>query len=50
MEAGWMARFLALVQPGGRVLDLGCGSGFPIAAHLIEQGFQLEGVDVAPKR
>jgi SAM-dependent methyltransferase len=47
MEAGWMARFLVLMKPGGRVLDLGCGSGFPIAAHLIEHGFQLEGVDVA---
>ena len=48
MEAGWMARFLAWVKPGGRVLDLGCGSGFPIAAHLIEQGCQVEGVDIAP--
>lgn len=47
MEAGWMARFLACVEPGGRVLDLGCGSGFPIAAHLIEQGFAVEGVDIA---
>lgn len=48
LEAGWMARFLALVKPGGRVIDLGCGSGFPIAAHLIDQGFQIEGIDVAP--
>lgn len=46
-EAGWMARFLASAKPGGRILDLGCGSGFPIAAHLIEQGRQVEGVDVA---
>ncbi|MBL4544473.1 MAG: class I SAM-dependent methyltransferase [Oceanicaulis sp.] len=43
-----MARFLALTRPGGRILDLGCGSGFPIAAHLIEQGFAVEGVDIAP--
>ncbi|WP_440957420.1 class I SAM-dependent DNA methyltransferase [Oceanicaulis sp. LC35] len=48
MEAGWMARFLALAAPSGRILDLGCGSGFPIAAHLIEQGFDVEGVDIAP--
>jgi len=47
MEAGWMARFLALAKPGGRILDLGCGSGYPIAAHLIEQGFSVEGVDIA---
>lgn len=48
LEAGWMARFLALTRPGGRILDLGCGSGFPIAAHLIDQGFAVEGVDIAP--
>ena len=47
MEAGWMARFLALAPSQGRILDLGCGSGFPIAAHLIDQGRQVEGVDVA---
>ena len=47
LEAGWMARFLALARPGGRILDMGCGSGFPIAAHLIEHGFSVEGVDIA---
>ena len=47
MEAGWMARFLAFAKPDGRILDLGCGSGYPIAAHLIEQGRQVEGVDIA---
>jgi len=47
LEAGWMARFLGLATPGGRILDLGCGSGYPIAAHLIKQGFTVEGVDIA---
>jgi SAM-dependent methyltransferase len=47
LEAGWMARFLALAKPDGRILDLGCGSGYPIAAHLIDQGRQVEGVDIA---
>lgn len=47
LEAGWLARFLALASPDGRILDLGCGSGYPIAAHLIEQGRQVDGVDVA---
>jgi SAM-dependent methyltransferase len=30
------------------VLDIGCGSGEPIAHHLIENGYALTGVDAAP--
>ena len=30
-----------------KVLDLGCGSGTPIAKYLIEQGCQLTGVDTS---
>ena len=39
IEKPWLDRFLAHVPPGGSVLDLGCGSGEPIARYLIEQGF-----------
>jgi cyclopropane fatty-acyl-phospholipid synthase-like methyltransferase len=38
-------RFLSQLQPGGTVLDVGCGMGEPIARHLIERGF---GVDSSP--
>ncbi len=31
--------------PTGKVLDLGCGSGEPIAKYLIEQGLEIEGAD-----
>ena len=37
-------RFLALVKPGGRVLDLGCGSGRDLK-YFREQGFEAEGLD-----
>ena len=47
-ERGWIDRFLAQVRPGGSVLDLGCGSGRPIAGHLIEAGLRITGIDVAP--
>lgn len=30
------------------VIDLGCGSGFPITAVLVEEGLQVFGVDAAP--
>lgn len=47
-ERGWLDRFNALVPPGGAVLDLGCGSGEPIARHLLEAGFRVTGVDSSP--
>lgn len=47
-EAGWFERFMMRLPPGGRVLDAGCGSGWPVAATLIDRGFRVTGVDAAP--
>lgn len=47
-EREWMERFIALLPAGGAVLDMGCGSGQPIARHLIERGFAVVGVDSSP--
>jgi SAM-dependent methyltransferase len=47
-EAGWFERFMAALPPGGAVLDVGCGAGWPVAAALIERGFKMTGVDPAP--
>ena len=47
-ERGWLDRFTALLPPGGSVLDIGCGSGEPIARHLIGSQFAVTGVDSAP--
>lgn len=44
-ERVWLDRFVALLPPGGSVLDLGCGAGEPIAGFFIDQGFELSGVD-----
>ncbi|MFW1665138.1 class I SAM-dependent methyltransferase [Acinetobacter ursingii] len=45
-EKAWLDRFLALLpSTDANVLDLGCGSGQPIAAYLIENGCQMTGVD-----
>ncbi len=44
-EARWLTRFSDALPRGGRVLDLGCGTGKPIAAWLMGEGFQLTGVD-----
>ncbi|WP_439543423.1 class I SAM-dependent DNA methyltransferase [Hyphomicrobium sp.] len=47
-EQSWIDRFRALVRPGGALLDIGCGSGEPIARYLIEQGHTVTGVDASP--
>lgn len=47
-ERAWLERFTALIPAGGAVLDLGCGMGEPIAAHLVAAGFRVTGVDSAP--
>jgi SAM-dependent methyltransferase len=48
-EGDWLDRFLVLIPPGSEVLDLGCGSGRPIARYLIEQGRRVTGVDSSPE-
>ena len=36
--------FLALLSPGARILELGCGGGTD-AAYMIEQGFDVDPTD-----
>jgi SAM-dependent methyltransferase len=47
-EKPWLDRFLALLQPGASILDLGCGSAEPIARYFIEKGCNVTGVDSSP--
>ena len=44
-ERPWLDRFAALVGRGGSILDIGCGSGEPIARHFIESGYLLTGIN-----
>lgn len=37
------------LKPGAIILDVGCGSGKPIAAYLIDKGFEVYGLDISPK-
>jgi SAM-dependent methyltransferase len=47
-ETGWLDRFLTFVLPGAAILDIGCGSGEPIARYFIGKGYAITGVDSAP--
>jgi SAM-dependent methyltransferase len=48
LERSWLDRLLAEVASGGTILDLGCGTGAPIAQHLVTQGYRVFGVDSSP--
>lgn len=47
-ERPWLERFRALLAPGATILDIGCGSGEPIARHFIEAGHAVTGIDASP--
>jgi SAM-dependent methyltransferase len=44
-EKSWLDRFLQLLPAGAPILDIGCGSGEPIARYFIEAGHAVTGID-----
>ena len=45
----WNDRFVDSLAPGAAVLDLGCGSGRPVAQYMAERGLRVTGVDSSPR-
>ena len=43
----WLSELRERIPAGGAVLDLGCGSGLPVARNLTAAGFQVTGVDIS---
>jgi SAM-dependent methyltransferase len=43
----WLEELLGRLSGPSRVLDLGCGSGVPVALTLAEAGHQVTGVDIS---
>src|SRR5690606_13211638 len=39
--------FAARLKPSAKILDVGCGTGKPVAAFLGQNSFQVIGIDVA---
>ena len=44
-EKAWLDQFLSLIPVHSTLLDLGCGSGKPIADYLIQHNHKITGVD-----
>jgi trans-aconitate methyltransferase len=44
-EKVWLDRFEERLTAKGPLLDLGCGSGAPVANYFLEKGYAITGVD-----
>lgn len=44
----WHDRFISALPSAARVLDLGCGGGFPVASNMVACGLHVTGVDSSP--
>ena len=43
----WLGELRERIPAGGKVLDLGCGSGIPVARDLSEAGYRVTGIDIS---
>ena len=48
-ERAWIERFAAMLGPDATVLDIGCGSGEPIAGYLAGRRHPVAGIDSSPE-
>ncbi|MCJ7804221.1 class I SAM-dependent methyltransferase [Patescibacteria group bacterium] len=46
----YLGKFVKLLKPGAKILDLGCGAGKPIDEFLIKKGFKIIGLDISKKQ
>ncbi|MBK9260573.1 MAG: class I SAM-dependent methyltransferase [Polyangiaceae bacterium] len=46
--AATVRQWATCLPKGGSVLDVGCGSGVPISMALMDDGFQVAGLDASP--
>ena len=40
-----VTEFAGKVKPNGKILDIGCGTGYPLASYLAEKGYNVTGID-----
>ncbi len=44
-EQQYLDLLMNYLKPNSHILDIGCGSGFPIASYLLQHEFQITGID-----
>ncbi len=44
-----IADFTQQLKPHGKILDVGCGTGYPVCAYLADRGFEVTGIDISEK-
>ena len=44
-----VVEFASKVKPKGKILDIGCGTGFPIDTYLSNREFAVTGIDFSEK-
>lgn len=42
-----LKEFAKQFDKGAKIVDLGCGAGVPVIKFLVEQGFEVTGVDIS---
>ncbi len=45
-----LRRLAELLPAPATVLDIGCGSGRPVDAFLVEQGYEVIGINLSPRQ
>ena len=48
-EERFFAELLELIPEGGRILDLGSGTGIPYDEYLVGKGYEVTGIDISRK-
>lgn len=46
----YLEKFVSLLKPGSKILDIGCGAGKPIDEYLVKKGFKVIGIDISEKQ
>ena len=46
--AKFVQKALSFFKPSSKVLDVGCGTGTPVASTIAQHGHQVTGIDIAP--
>lgn len=46
----YLDKLINMLEPGSKILDIGCGSGIPIDKYLVDYGFKVKGIDFSKEQ